>query len=215
MRQQFQRWKSAVREARNATRGIVRARGETPRLGVEGARSIRQVGQARVRLAEDQVIEESPAAVGADHRVTMPVGCRPVPNVRVQRRAGTGVMLVVGALVMIAEFHDRNEPVPVQHGHVVVEIGRRVPAQKVIVIDADFAGGVMVADVVIVGLGQRHVHEAENQNPDSQVGCRLPEFRAGQTSPFRLVPPGFLTLVSRRRRKAVRTRRSHSRIKSL
>ena len=39
------------------------------------------------------------------------------------------MMLVVGALVMIAELHDRNEPVPVQHGHVVVEVGRRVPAQ--------------------------------------------------------------------------------------
>ncbi len=122
------------------------------------------------------MIEESSAAVGADHRLTMPVGCRPVPNVCVQGGAGAGtVMLVVGTLVMIAELHERDEPVPVQHGHVVVEIGRGVPAQEVIVIDADFTGGVMVADVVIVGLGQRHVNQAENQNADSQVDCPSPE----------------------------------------
>jgi hypothetical protein len=50
-----------------------------------------------------------------------------------------------------------------------------VPAQQVIVITADFAGRVMVADVVIVGLGQRHMYEAENQNSDSQVDCPWPE----------------------------------------
>ena len=76
---------------------------------------------------------------------------------------------------MIAELHERNEPVPVQHGHVVVEIGRGVPAQEVIVVDADFAGRVMVADVVIVGLGQRYVNDAENQNADSQVRVPSPE----------------------------------------
>ena len=78
------------RASAQCTRGVVSARGETPRLGVEGARSSDRVGQARVGLAEDQVIEESPAAVGADHRVTMPVGCRPVPNVGVQGRTGPG-----------------------------------------------------------------------------------------------------------------------------
>ena len=85
------------------------------------------------------------------------------------------MMLVVRTLVMIAELHDRHEPVPVQHGHVVVEVGRRVPAQQVIVITADFAGRVMVADVVIVGLGQRHVNDAENQYPDSQFAYPSPE----------------------------------------
>ena len=129
------------------------------------------------------MIEESPAAVGADDRVTMPVGCRPIPNVCVQGGAGT-MMLVVGALVMIAEFHDRHEPMPVQHGHVVVEVGRGMPAQKVIVIDADFAGRVMVADVVIVGLGQRHVNDAENQYPDSHVALPFARNRADRTSPL-------------------------------
>jgi hypothetical protein len=164
------------RSARGAqsTRGVVRARDQTPELSVKGSEFTRQIRYVRIRLVADQVIEESPAAVGADHRVTMPVGCRPVANVRVQCRAGT-VMLVVGALMMIAEFHNRHEPVPVQHGHVVVKVGRRVPAQQVIVIDADFAGRVVVADVVVVGLRQRHVNQAENQNSDSQVDCPWPE----------------------------------------
>jgi hypothetical protein len=156
------------------TRGVVCARPETPRLGLEGSDIARQIGDARVRLAEDQAIEESPAAVGPDHRVAMPVGCRPVPDVCVQGGTGT-LVLIAGALVMIAEFHNRHEPVPVQHGHVVVTVGPRVPAQQVIVIDADFTGGIMMADVVIVGLGQRHVHQAENENSHSQVACRPPE----------------------------------------
>ena len=40
--------------------------------------------------------------------------------------------------------------------------------QKVIVITADFASALMVADVVIVGLGQWYVNDAQNQYPDSQ-----------------------------------------------
>jgi hypothetical protein len=101
---------------------VVRKKAETPRLRVDRSEIARQIGDARVRLAEDEMIEESPAAVGVDDRITMPVGCRPVPKLCVHRRAWT-VMLVVGALMMIAKFHDRHEPVPVQHGHVVVEVG--------------------------------------------------------------------------------------------
>ena len=119
-------------------------------------------------------------------------------------------MLVVGALVMIAEFHDRNEPVPVQHGHVVVEVGRRVPAQKVIVIDADFAGRVMVADVVIVGLGQRHVHEAENQNSDSQVACPLPESAPLGPHVLPRSRSAIATVSALARKQAVQSRRSRS-----
>jgi hypothetical protein len=70
------------------------------------------------------------------------------------------MMLVVRALVVIAELHDRDKPVPMQHGHVIVEVRRGMPAQKVIVIAADFARRVVVADVVIVGLGQWHVNDA-------------------------------------------------------
>ena len=64
------------------------------------------------------------------------------------------MMFVVGTLMMIADLHEWNEPVPVQHGNVVVRVGRWVPAQEVIVVDADLARSVVVADVVIIGLGQ-------------------------------------------------------------
>jgi hypothetical protein len=120
------------------------------------------------------VVEESSASVGMDYRLTLPVGCGPVSEMCVQGWAGAA-MFVVRRLVMITELNNRDEPVPVQHGHVVVGVGRRVPAQKVIVVDADLVGRVMVTDVVVVGLGQRHVNEAENQNSDSQVARPSPQ----------------------------------------
>jgi hypothetical protein len=140
---------------------------------------IRRVRQARVRQAKDQAIEESSTAVGANDRLATPVGCRPIPQLRVDGRARAGAMLVVvRALVVITELHDRNKPMPVEHGHVVVEVRRGMPAQKMIVITADFARQVMVAYVVIIGLGQGHVNNAQNQNSDSQSSrtslvCRL------------------------------------------
>ena len=134
------------------------------------------------------MIEEPSASCRGGYRLTLPVRCRPIPEVCVHARAGAGtMMLVVGALVMIAELHERNEPVPVQQGHVVVEIGRGVPAQEMIVIDADFAGRVVVADVVIVGLRQRYVDDAENQDADSQGSCPSPDQPAAATPRFRLV----------------------------
>ena len=130
---------------------------------------IRRVRQACVRQAKDKAIEESSTTVGANDRLATPLGRRPITKLRVDRWAGAGAMLVVvNALVVIAELHDRNEPVPMKHGHVVVEVRRWMPAQQVIVITADFARQVMVAYVVIIGLGQGHVNNAQNQNSDSQ-----------------------------------------------
>ena len=128
---------------RNPPAGMRVPRETTPRLGVERerVRSDRVVPGSR-RLAEDQVIEESAATVGPNDRLTVPVGCWPVSEVGVQTGPELGPMFVVVALVMIAGLDERNEPMPMQHGHVVVVIGRRVPAQKVIVVDAYFAGRV-------------------------------------------------------------------------
>ena len=81
------------------------------------------------------------------------------------------MLLIVRLAVMTAKLHDRHEPVPVQHGHVGVVIGRGMPAEQVIVVTADLAGCIMVADIMIVGLGQWHVNEAENQHSDSQGPC--------------------------------------------
>ena len=70
--------------------------------------------------------------------------------------------------VMTANLHDRNEPVPVEQGHIIIGASRGMPAQQMIVIDADLAAIVMMANVVVVGLRQRHVNHAENQYADSQ-----------------------------------------------
>ena len=152
---------------------------ETRPLRAKQDELIRRVRQARVRHAKDQVIEESPTAVGANDRLAAPLGCRPITQLSVDGWACAGAMLVVvSTLMVIAELHDRNKPVPMKHGHVVVEVRRGMPAQKVIVITADFARQVMVANVVIIGLGQGHVNNAQNQNSDSQSSrtslvCRL------------------------------------------
>ncbi len=57
---------------------------------------------------------------------------------------------------------------PVQQCHVVVGIGQGMPAQEVVVVRADLAGLVVVADVVVVGLRQRDMDRAEDQEPDPQ-----------------------------------------------
>ncbi len=122
------------------------------------------------------MIEKSPLAIWPNDRFAMPIRCWPVAQLCVYGRTLVGtVMLVARALVVIAKLHDRHKPVPVQHGHVVVIVRRRVPAQEVVVITADLAGGVVMADVVIVGLGQWDVHETENQNSESQAGRPSPE----------------------------------------
>jgi hypothetical protein len=90
---------------------------------------IRDVGLARLQPTEMQVIEETSAHIGADHRVASPVESRPVSKMCVQRRAGPrAVVLVVGGLVRVPRLDERNDPVPMQHGNVVVVIGRGVPA---------------------------------------------------------------------------------------
>jgi hypothetical protein len=127
------------------------------------------VRQARVRLSEGQLIEESSATIGSNNRIAQPVGLRKITQMCVQRRSRRrAMMLIVGASGKSVRLDERNNPVPMQHGHVIVVIGGGVPAEKMIVVDAYFVGRVMVADVVIIGLGQRHVNDAQNQKPDSQ-----------------------------------------------
>ena len=159
------------------TRGIVCARGQTPRSGVERSYDLQQRGLACVGLTERQAIEQPPVAIGTNDRFSLPVGGRPVPQLCVHRRPLPGMVIpiIVRPLVRVAELDDRDEPVPVQHGDVSVVVRRGVPAEKVIVITANFAWRVVMADVVIVGLRQRHVEETENQNSDSQVAFAAPE----------------------------------------
>ncbi len=84
------------------------------------------------------MVEGSALIVGAHDRVTLPVGRRPVSQVCMYRRTGTG-MFVVEALVMIPKLDNRHEPVPVQHGHIVILVSGRVPTKEMIVEPANFA----------------------------------------------------------------------------
>ena len=80
-------------------------------------------------------------------------------------------MVVVGALVMISRLDERKEPVPVKETEVGIEIGRGMPAQQVVVMKADFTSGIVMANVVVVGLRQRNVNDAEDHDPDEEVSC--------------------------------------------
>lgn len=60
----------------------------------------------------------------------------------------------------------RQIPVPVEHRHVLRNPRAGVPAEQMIVVLANLAGAVVVAQVVIVGLRQRSVHQAEDQQRD-------------------------------------------------
>jgi hypothetical protein len=81
-------------------------------------------------------------------------------------------VLIVGRPVAGAQMHDWHEPMPVQQRDVVVTIRRGMPSQQMVVIAADFARSIVMADIVIVRLGERNVNEAQNQRPDSDSNCR-------------------------------------------
>ena len=82
-----------------------------------------------------------PTGQGPDDRGVVR-GCRDERQARPASRAPANPQLCVHggpepgddvhrqALVVIAELDDRNEPVPMQHGHVIVEIRRGMPAQE-------------------------------------------------------------------------------------
>src|SRR5262249_31523730 len=126
--------------------------------------------------SEGRVGEETPASAGLHDRLIPPVGpLEPIADMGVHRGYGAGTVLVVaGWSLWVAQLNGRNEPVPVQHGDVVVVVGRGVPAQEVIVEDANLAWGVVVANIVVIGLGKRHVEDADNQQTDTQMLSAAP-----------------------------------------
>jgi hypothetical protein len=148
-----------------------------PRSEIEQGRRIQESGVTRVGLTEGQVVEKPPLAIWVNDGFAVPIGRGPVPELGVHSRTRVrAIMLIVREVVITPELHDRDEPMPMQHGDVGITIRRRVPAEKVIVISTDLARRVMVADIVVVGLWQRHVYQAEDQYSDPQVDRQLPEF---------------------------------------
>ena len=164
-------------DARGAQTGgfSCRDRGNGGGAGVDGRKSGGDRPRAGAEEPEGQLLEEPAAALRADHRLAPPVRCRPVTQVGVQGRSrARSTMLVVGAWLRGTGLDERDEPVPVQQGHIVGRGGRGMPSQEMIVVGADLAGRVMVADIVIVGLRQWDVDRAENQHADSQGSQAMP-----------------------------------------
>jgi hypothetical protein len=55
-----------------------------------------------------------------------------------------------------------------EDGQIDVVPGGRMPPQQVFVMRADLANSIMMADIMIVGLGERDPKQAENQDHDSR-----------------------------------------------
>lgn len=96
-------------------------------------------------------------------RPIVPGRCEPVCDVRVERRS-----LLIRRERTGSVFRGQ-EPVPVQGRHVLGVPRSRMPAEQVVVVVADFAGRIVVANVVEVGLRQRSMDEAEDQENDPQA----------------------------------------------
>jgi hypothetical protein len=71
-----------------------------------------------------------------------------------------------------------EKPVPVKDRDIGIVAGGRVPAEQVVVKDADLARFVVVADVVEVSLGEWDVERPERQQKERRdapwVASRLP-----------------------------------------
>ncbi len=78
------------------------------------------------------------------------------------------MVVVIGTLMGIRRLEQRKEPVPVKQGEVGIRIGRWMPAKQMVVMLTDLARPVVMANVVIVGLRQRHMNHAKNHDPDSR-----------------------------------------------
>src|SRR5262249_51636135 len=131
---------------------------------------------AFVGMLKGQMSEEAAAAILLHDRLRAPVArLQPIANMRVHRRARPGpVMIVARAQVVVAKLYDRDEPVPVEQSDIVVKVGGGVPAQKVVVKYAELARCVVVTDVVIIGLRERHVDQAEDEKAQPQASRASP-----------------------------------------
>lgn len=116
------------------------------------------------------MIEKASATIGLYHGLPLPVlRLKAVAEAGMERGAGAGAMLVaVRELVMIAGLDEWNKPVPVQQGHVVIEIGQGMPAQEMVMEETGLARRIVVANIVVIDLRYGNVDDAENHERDSQ-----------------------------------------------
>ena len=59
-----------------------------------------------------------------------------------------------------------QEPVPVEHSHITGDAGTGMPSQEMVMMIADFANPILMANIVIIRLRQRSVNQAEDQSDD-------------------------------------------------
>jgi hypothetical protein len=170
--------------ARGATAGGPSARGGStdPALeqGLGGAR--RCAGgpgpaSPRPRRAGDRRVDQpdaagrrvlQPAIRGFGHRDRLAL--RPEGQLFQQRLAQRGPLIRSPGGLARAE----RGPVPVQDGGLDLILRGGMPAQKMLVVRADLAGPVLMADGVVVGPGQWDPAEAEDRQDDPRRSRSMP-----------------------------------------
>jgi hypothetical protein len=116
------------------------------------------------------MMEQASATIGMHHGLTAPVlALQALTDVGMKRGAGAlAMVLAIGELVMMAGLDERNEPVPVQKSYVVIEVGKGMPLEEMVMEVTGLARRVVMADVVIIDLRDWNVDHAENHHRDSQ-----------------------------------------------
>lgn len=92
-----------------------------------------------------------------------PVGFETVPDMRLEGKPGIGTMVLP---VVAGAVQGRENPMPVQDGRISIVARGRMPPKQMVVVDADFARRVVMANVVEVGLRQGNVDQARDQQAD-------------------------------------------------
>ena len=121
-------------------------------------------------------MEQAAATIGMHHGLTPPVlALQALTDVGMKRGArALAIVLAIGELVMMAGLDERNEPVPVQKSYVVIEVGKGMPLEEMVMEVTGLARRVVVADVVIIDLRDWNVDYAENHHRDSQSSRAQP-----------------------------------------
>ena len=111
-----------------------------------------------------------------------PVRLETIADMSMESRPGTGAMVlaVVGSLPVVAGAAQRREdPMPVQDGRIGIVTRGGMPPEQMVMVDADFARRVMMANVVEVGLRQGNMDQARDQqadpDPSGNAGCADPK----------------------------------------
>lgn len=142
-------------------------------MGGEGQRPGKAV-QRNVRR-RDQPFRGAGGNSRRNRLIARPIGFERIRQALVEPRAVAGTMpaIIRIGIVRIRSTQDRQEPMPVEHRNVFVPARRGMPPEQVVMVDADLARRIVMPNVVEVGLRQRDMDQARDQQSDPEKSRTL------------------------------------------